>query len=131
MYETEEASQFEVGSDSEELRLARVFIFVIIMHMKKLTPDQIKDQLRKERKQQINPYKDEVDLTVDHLVDLYEQKKIDEVTLRTFISFTLASTMNDTVSGLRNDLIKKGFLNIRNSEPNKLLLINYSKENYA
>lgn len=99
--------------------------------MKKLTLDQIKDQLKKEKKQSTNPYKDEVDLTVDHLVDLYEQKKINEATLRTFISFTLASTMNDTASGLRNDLIKKGFLNIQNSEPNKLLLVNYSKENYA
>lgn len=99
--------------------------------MKKLTLDQIKDQLKKERKQLANPYKDEVDLTIDRLVDLYEQKKINEATLKTLVSVVLTSTMNDTVSSLHNDLIKRSFLNIQSSEPNKLLLVNYSKKSYA
>lgn len=98
---------------------------------KKLTSEQVKELIKKERKQTAVSYKDEIDLTVDRLVDLYESKKIDEATFKTLISLVLSTMMKDTISGLRNDLIKKNFLNVQASEPNKLLLINYSKESYA
>lgn len=99
--------------------------------MKKLTNSQIKDLLKQERQQSVNPYRDEVDLTIDRLVNLYEENKINEMTLKALISLVLTSTMKDTVSGLHNDLVKRSFLNIQNSEPNKLLFVNYSRKNYA
>lgn len=99
--------------------------------MKKLTPEEIREQLKKERNQKAHSYKDGVDLTIDRAVDLYEQKRIDEATLKTFVSLILTSAMNDTVSGLQNDLMKRNFFNFQNSEPNKLLLVNYSKKSYA
>ncbi len=98
--------------------------------MVKLTNEQIRELIKRE-KQGVNPYKDEVDLTIDQAVSLYESKVIDEVTLRALTSIILSTTVTNTISSFKVDLMRGHFSNSQSVEPNKLFLLNYSKESYA
>ena len=67
------------------------------------------------------------------VVDLYEDEKIDAVTLRILTSLVIVNAVKDTVSGLKKDLMRSDFSTAQHQGqgPNKILLLNYSKKNYA
>lgn len=98
----------------------------------KLTEKQLKTIIKQERVQRSHPYKDESDLMVDMIFDLYEKKAIDEKVFQTLTSLVLFNLTRDTVHNITGNLIKKNLnLTSNNAESNKVFLLNYSKQSYA
>lgn len=93
----------------------------------RLSEKQIKKIIEKESKS-IDSYSDGVDLVINQAVDLYEQQKIDEKTLKILVSLAFSVAAQETISNLSNNLIIK---TAQPEEANKLLLVNYSKKSYA
>src|SRR3989344_3908870 len=96
----------------------------------KLTKEQIETIVERERDRLTHSYKDDVDETIDRVVNLYENKQINEELFKAVVSFTILNATKDTVSDLTNDLVRKN-LNLQFVEQNKIFLLNYSKKNYA
>ena len=98
----------------------------------KLTTKEMRALIASEKSQINDNYRDEIDITIGQLLNLYENKKIDEATLELMTSLVISATLKETVSELKHNLLlKKNFLNTRANDTNKLLLVNYSKESYA
>lgn len=104
--------------------------YAIIGGMKKnLSQQEIRSIVKTEKSR--DAYRDELDLTIDQLARSLENKKIDEESFRIITSIVINATSKKMIGDLATELIKKKALGIKPSEPNKLLLLNYSRNTYA
>lgn len=97
----------------------------------KVTAEEIRSFLKRERGMKADQYRDQGDVLIGHLVDMYERNEIDKKVFQRMTTLVIMNVTQSTIRNMTSDLVRTHAVLPEASNTNKICFIDYSKVSYA